>query len=220
MINKSKNFLNYLDEYQSLVYDFYGKEYAAYPCVYYRLNFNESIQDTKLFEAGAYEILGDLSGLKWDKIFMLPIMFVEPIQNVVDNFTEYGKSHDISTSFVIPSSYNFDPLYNDIVTFPASIRSNDEAEYPLFIVTGREKAIMSKRSVWKITVKVFQGDVTTLEKQIKDEYVFVDYYKKIYPVSIGQELIQLSQMFNDKYYVIRDNHVHPTSNMLYYMRTI
>lgn len=215
MITKSINLVDYMNEYHNLIYDYYGKEYPAYPCIYYRLDYKYSVKDTDLLDAGSYELVGNLSGLRWNKIYMLPIMFTDTIQNIASTFDEYGKRDELTTSFVIPASYDMQPLYNDMVIFPMNLRSGEEAQYPSFIVVGIEKAINSNNSSWKISVKNYHVTETDMDKQINGSYIFIDYFKNIYPENIGQDMLQLSAMYKNNWSIFKQNHVDITSNLMF-----
>ena len=215
MITKSTNLMDYMNEYHSLLYDFYGKEYAAYPCIYYRLDYKNSIVENNLFDAGSYEIVGKLSGWKWSQIYMLPIMFSDAIQNITQIFDEAGKREEMTTTFVLPAAYKLEPLYNDIVIFPMNLRDGDESKYPTFIVTGIEKAINSNKSSYKISVKNFYVTTTDLEPHINNKYIFIDYFKNIYSESDAHELLQLSGLYKNKWWLFKDNHIDITTDLIF-----
>jgi len=192
MIN-SLMIYDYITQYHHLIYNFYSKEYPAYACTYYRLDYTNSIKEDVEFRAGSYELIGDLSGWKWHKIYMMPILFAEPIENVANTYDERGKITELTTSFVVPDTIGMQPLINDLVLFPTSLRKEQFSKYPSFVVTGYEKATFSNETMWKIYVKSFWAHEDDIDKQVNDYYIFVDFFKQIYPLQTGQELVQRMQ---------------------------
>ena len=71
---------HYPADYLNLVYRYYAAHGIAYICTYYHLDIPNSTLDTEILDAGSYEIIGDLSGLVWEKITMLPIYNTDQIQ--------------------------------------------------------------------------------------------------------------------------------------------
>ncbi|MCK9597029.1 hypothetical protein M0R19_07630 [Candidatus Pacearchaeota archaeon] len=183
--------IDYMNEYHDLIYRFYGTEYVVYPCTYFRLDYTNSIKEEDKFESGAYEIVGEYSGYKWHKIYMFPAAFCEPITSITPTRDERGRVLELTTSFVIPGQLFMQPLYNDLVIFPTTLRQGDFEKYPSYIVSNVERAIFSNETLYKVTVQAFHASETMINNQVIDEYIFVDYFKKIYPIDVGMQLLSL-----------------------------
>jgi len=183
--------IDYMNEFHELIYRFYGTEYVVYPCTYYRLDYTNSIKEEDKFESGAYEIIGEYSGYKWHKIYMFPAAFCEPITNISPVRDERGRILELNTSFVIPGQLFMQPLYNDLVIFPTTLRPNEFEKYPSYIVSGIERAIFSNETLYKVTVQSFHASEDMIDAQVDDEYIFIDYFKKIYPLATGTQLLNL-----------------------------
>lgn len=170
---------DYIHEYQSLVYDYYSKHAIAFIVTYYNLNKNKTVWDDDTAFSGSYERIGDLTGIRFNKILNLPVFYIEEI-SVAFDAREIGYVKDGETSFVIPSSYNFIPYPGDFIKLEQSILRPNNDTYPVYIVTGIEKSVNTDKTFWKLRVKVRESLTTTqLDNQVEDLYTFVEYTKNI-----------------------------------------
>jgi len=135
-MQKFTRIYDYIQEYQRLVYDIYSKDTVAFLSTYYHVDQNETVWDNENLMGGAYEKIGSLSGIKWNKILLLPIYFIEDINTSFDG-TETGLIKENESSIVIPSSYGYIPLTNDIIKLEQSYL-NDSTTYPIYTVSGAE----------------------------------------------------------------------------------
>ncbi len=172
---------DYIEEYQYLVYEYYAKDAIAYLVTYYHLNKDETVwDDTDLF-GGYYEKIGDLTGVKWDKILLLPIFFIEEVNTQFDASVENGQIKMNETSIVIPSEYGFTPYPNDLVKFDQRYLQQTPNNFPLFSVTGVEIGPNTDRRFWKLKIETEQSrTMTEVDQQVIDIYTFFDYDKKIH----------------------------------------
>jgi hypothetical protein len=181
----------YIHEYQNLVYDYYSKDAVAFLVTYYNLNVPNTVwEDTDIF-GGAYEKTGNLSGIKRNKILLLPVYFIEDITTAFDG-QDTGYNKDNVTSFVFPSTYNFVPYPNDIIKLEQSyLRSNNDT-YPLYIVSGVETSVNTDKRFWKVRVEVFQSEtLSSVEAQVQNMYSFVDYDKTIHTIEDAEMITKL-----------------------------
>lgn len=181
----------YIHEYQNLVYDFYSKDAVAFLVTYYNLNVPNTVwEDTDIF-GGAYEKTGNLSGIKRNKILLLPVYFIEDITTAFDG-QDTGYHKDTVTSFVFPSTYNFVPYPNDIIKLEQSYLRPNNDTYPLYIVSGVEASVNTDRRFWKVRVEVFQSEtLTSVEAQVQNMYSFVDYDKTIHTIEDTEMITKL-----------------------------
>ena len=205
--------IDYMNEFHELLYRFYGLEYVVYPCTYYRIDYTNSIKEEKKFESGAYEIIGEFSGYKWHKIHFFPASFSEPITNITPARDERGRILEMTTSFVIPGQLFMQPLYNDLVIFPTNLRPNEFEKYPSFIVSGIERAIYSNETLYKVSVQAFHADEQMIDNQVIDEYIFIDYLKKIYPIDVGTEILSLMDLTKTEIREFYDTYFNRKSQM-------
>ena len=70
---------DYIHEYQKLVYDFYSKDVVAFLTTYYHINSEETVWEDENVFAGSYDRVGEFSGVKWDKLLLLPVYYIEDI---------------------------------------------------------------------------------------------------------------------------------------------
>ena len=182
---------DYIHEYQNLVYDYYSKHVVAFLTTYYNLNVCETIWEDEDIMGGAYEQVGDLSGIKRNKILVLPLFYSEEYTTAFDG-QEIGYVKENETSFVMPSTYNFKPYPNDIIKLEQNYLSPTKDTFPLFIVTGVEIHPNTERRFWKIRCKTFQSEgLASVEAQVENIYSFVEYDKKIHTLEDSQFMARL-----------------------------
>ena len=75
---------DYIHEYQNLIYDFYSKDVVAYLTTYYHIDSEETVWEDEHVFAGSYDRVGEYSGVRWNKILILPVYYIEDIPTVFD----------------------------------------------------------------------------------------------------------------------------------------
>lgn len=182
-MQKYQRLYDYIHEYQRLVYDFYSKDSVAFLTTYYHIDSDETIWEDENVFAGAYDRVGEYSGIRWNKVLLLPVFFIDEINTPLDG-QEIGYVKENQTTFVIPSSYGITPLPNDKLKLEQSYLRPTNNIYPLFNVGGVEKSVNADRLFWKIIVQLEQSVTETqLNDQVEATYTFFDYDKKIHTVS-------------------------------------
>lgn len=191
----------YIDEYLNLIYNYYSKDAVAYIVNYYNLSQQDSTWDNEDVFAGSYERLGDLSGIKFNKINSLPIFFIEEITTAFEA-TENGYTKDNVSSVVIPHSYGFIPYPGDFVKLEQSFMRPNNNIYPIFIVKGVEISSNTDKRFYKLKIEVEQSRTTDdLDNQVNNNYTFFEYTKNIYT---NDNFSILSTMLNN-YKTISNN---------------
>lgn len=213
---KSISTIKYLEDYQYLIYRLYSEEFPAYPCIYYRLDLTNSIYESTGMRAGSYEIIGDLSGYKWHKIHMLPVFLSESANEISNEFNERGTIIDLSSSFVLPYEFGLEPMYNDFVLFPNDlIRPGYESKYPLWIVTGNSTASISDITMTKVNIKTYSYTEEDIDKYVSDEFIFIDFFKKIYPIDIGRDILRYMIKSEELIENLYSKYIEPNNGLLY-----
>ena len=188
---KFERLYEYIHEYQSLVYDFYSKDVVAFLTTYYHIDREDTIWEDENMFGGAYEKLGDLSGVRWNKYLLIPVYYSEEINTVFDA-QDIGYVKENETTFVIPSTYGFTPFPNDKFKLEQSYLRPTNDVYPVFSVTGIEKSVNADRLFWKLKVEVEESITTTqLDLQVIDTFSFYDYDKQIHTIDNAQFLTRL-----------------------------
>jgi len=195
---------NYTSDYLDTVYNYYAKHGVAYPCIYYHYDIENSDVDLDVLESGAYETFGDLSGMVWEKIIMLPVYNIDQMQ---PTFTAdergFGKFDQIS-SFNMPSIYGITPTAKDFVIFSNDILNYDDQLTTAYQVTGFEKATNTDISFWKINIKTTSRIKINADQKTRETFVFLDYEKTIYNADDSVIMLSLLDMqtnidMNDSY---------------------
>lgn len=180
----------YIQEYRSLVYDYYSKDSVACLCTYYNIDPTSTIWDDDQIQSGSYERFGSLSGIKRNKILLLPVFFAEEVTTSFDG-QETGYHKDNETSIVIPSTYGITPYPGDIVRFEQDYMHPGDEKYPTFVVGGIEISSNSPQRWWKLKLKNLHCGTPGLENQVQLTYVFFEYTKKIYTVELAKFMVRL-----------------------------
>jgi|GEM_PF-1347810 len=175
----------YIYDYQRLVYDYYSKTATAFLVTYYHLDTDQTVWDSTKLTGGYYEKIGDLTGVRWLKILLVPVFFVE-LQTGDLSGEDIGMVTDKETSIVIPSSYNIFPYPNDIIKLDQSYLqpSRPKDIYPIYVVSGIEKSTGLPITFYKLKVVVEQSRTTTeIDRQVSNTYSFFEYTKHVYTVA-------------------------------------
>ncbi len=187
---------NYVKEYEKMQLDFFAKHALAFPITYWNIDPEKTVWDRDIMQGGAYERIGDLSGIKYNKFLLLPIYFPDEILTSF-NGTEVGVVKDQQTTITIPSAYGITPYEGDIIKLNQGYLQEDDT-YPFFIVTNREIAPNTDKRFWRLTIKIWQMDkIEYIEKQTEATYVFFEYDKKIYPLDEATRMAKLLSQNED-----------------------
>jgi len=174
---------SYIDEYLDLVYRYYAKHAIAFLSTYYNLNQDTTVWDNENLMGGPYEDIGTLTGMKFNKILLLPVFFVDEVNTIFDA-REEGYIKDGETNIVFPSAYGITPYPNDKVKFEQSYLRPTNDVYPIYEVTGVEKSTNTDKLFWKLRLEVDQSYTQTdLDLQVSNTYTFLDYDKKLHTTS-------------------------------------
>lgn len=190
-IQNYERLYHYVHEYQNLLYDYYSKHVVRYLVTYYNLNIDETIWEDEDIFGGAYEQTGNLTGIKRNKILLLPVYYPEEITSSFDG-EDVGYNKTTETTIVIPSSYGFKPYPHDIIKLEQEfLRSNNDI-YPIYTVTGVEIHPNTDKRYWRLKCQVFQSEtLNSVDEQVTNIYSFVEYDKKIHTLQNAQFLSRL-----------------------------
>jgi hypothetical protein len=188
---KFERIYDYIHEYQQLIYDFYSKDVVAFLTTFYHIDTDDTVWEDENMFGGSYDRVGNLSGVKWNKILLLPVYYIDEITTSFDA-QETGYIKENETTFVIPSTYGIVPLPNDKIKLEqAYLRPNNNI-YPIYNISGVEKSVNADRLFWKMKVEVEQSVTSTqLDQQLIDTFTFFEYDKKIHTISDAQFLSRL-----------------------------
>jgi len=187
-MQKYTRLYDYISEYQEMVYDTYSKHAISFLVTYYNINPTSTIWEDENLLGGAYEKIGALSGISWNKILLLPIYYIEEVGTVFDG-QEIGYVKEGETNIIIPSSYGITPYPNDKVKFEQAYLRPTNDVYPIFSVVGVEASANTDKRFWKLKLEVEQSRTTTeLDEQVNASYTFFEYDKKIHTVDNAETL--------------------------------
>jgi len=188
---KYQRIYDYIHEYQNLIYNFYSKDAVAFLTTYYHVSTQETVWEDENIFGGSYDRVGEYSGVKWNKILLLPVYYIEEINTAFDG-QDIGYIKENDTTLVIPSTYGFTPLPNDKVKMEQEFLRPTNDVYPIFNVGGIEKSVNADRLFWKIKVHVEQSvTLSQLDQQVLETYTFFEYDKKIHSLNDAEFLTRL-----------------------------
>jgi len=188
---------SYLNDYFWTLYQYYNESFSAYPVNYFSVDYENTIwEDTKL-RAGAYDKagVGDWSGMFWKKIFTLPVFGLQQVQPNVSSSERGLAYHDsLSTELAFPDSYKFKPQEGDIVDLTFGFSTESIKITPLYVVTSVYMAHTGVyNQMWQCKLKIAPFNLTELEKQISDYYMFMNTTHKILPIDKADLLLKLEE---------------------------
>jgi hypothetical protein len=190
-IQRYSRIYDYINEYLSLIYDYYSKHVVSFLVTYYNLDIEETVWEDEEVFGGAYEEVGNLTGIKRNKILLLPVYYMEEISTSFDG-QDVGYNKDNVGNFVIPSSYNFTPYQHDIIKMEQSILRPTNDIYPLYKVTGADISVNTDKRFWRLKVETFESEtLPSVEAQVVNTYSFVEYDKKIHTLADAQYIAKL-----------------------------
>ena len=195
----------YIHEYQNLVYDFYAEDVVRFLVTYYNMNIPSTIWEDEDLFGGPYEWTGDLSGIKRNKILVLPVYYMDQVTTAFDG-EETGYNKDNETTFVIPSTHGFVPYPQDIIKVEQRFMRPSNDVYPLY-VSGVEISANTDRRYWKLKVETFQSEtLASVDAQVENVYSYVEYDKKIHTLSDAEFMARL---------LVKDAELRPTLKNLH-----
>ena len=185
----------YIQDYYLTLYNIYTEEYPGYPITLYVVDWENSIYDRNLM-GGSYKKMGvgELSGIKWKKILLVPVYAVEQIQpeNTAD---EKGVTMIESerTSCVLPSTYGVVPGEWDIVHFSQNFMYPHKPQdiEPLFVVNNVNLATYGNLTHYQMRLKVAPFKRDELEKQVTTYHMFLEFTHKIHDIDTSAFLLKL-----------------------------
>lgn len=191
MLQLYKNIYQYIEEYWNLLYNIYGIHAVAYPVTFYNIDSTSTVWDDTNLMGGYYEKIGNLSGIRWNKILLLPIFQIEETQTQYDG-QDIGLVNEGDSGFVIPSSYGIHPYHNDLVVFNRDFLDVTNTTNSLYTITGVEKQSAQDKTFWKCKLSIESSKIESdLTSQISNTYTFFDYTKKIYTLDDASSLTKI-----------------------------
>jgi hypothetical protein len=188
---KFERIYDYIHEYQRLIYDFYSKDVVAFLTTFYHIDTDDTVWEDENMFAGSYDRVGNLSGVKWNKILLLPVYYIDEISTSFDG-QDVGYIKENETTFVIPSTYGIVPLPNDKIKLEQAYLRPTNNVYPIYNISGVEKSVNADRLFWKMKVEVEQSVTSAqLDQQLIDTFTFFEYDKKIHTIPDAQFLSRL-----------------------------
>ena len=212
---KFERIYDYIHEYQRLIYDFYSKDVVAFLTTFYHIDTDDTVWEDENMFGGSYDRVGNLSGVKWNKILLLPVYYIDEISTSFDG-QDIGYIKENESTFVIPNTYGIVPLPNDKIKLEQAYLRPTNNIYPIYNISGVEKSVNADRLFWKIKVEVEQSITSSqLDQQLIDTFTFFEYDKKIHTIPDAQFLSRLLSK-NEKLRGILSNDLYDKNSGYYF----
>jgi hypothetical protein len=144
---------------------------------------------------GAYEPIGPLSGIRWNKYLLLPVFFIGETSTVFDA-QDIGYVNEGSTEIVFPDQYGIIPYPGDVIKLDQRylVKDSVQDKFALYEIQGVKKQSPADRTFWQLSCYVNQSRTTTeIDTQLANTYVFFDYDKNIHTIP---DSVVLTRMLN------------------------
>lgn len=164
---------NYLEEYKNLVYKYYSQVNNIVYSTYYQLN-----QDTTQYDPhyiATYHKTGEFSGRKYKKVHLLPLILIQQVLPMLDGSEKGVTYSNAITAFSIDPSTGVVPHVGDIAIFKIS------EDYAIWEVVSIELSSTLEKPYYRCNIKQTRLR-PSFEDQIDQEFMYVDYAKKVYSI--------------------------------------
>ena len=190
---------NYIEDYFRTLYQIYAEHYvASYPVTYYSTDMDNSVVEKENLNAGSYEKggVGELSGMKWKKIRMLPVFGVNTVQMQQETGEKGGMTFrdGSSTQVVFPSLYGLIPIEGDVVDLSFGYRTPTVNTKMLFTVNNINPAHQGDFfQIYQLQLKMAGFSREELDKQVSSDWMFYEHEHQIVPLANGYRLLRLQE---------------------------
>jgi len=186
-------YINYVDEYERLLFNHYAIKGPKYFCTYYKFDIDNSIIDDRTnVQSGSYHILGEKSGRKWKKIQFVPMWQIEPHAPVTYQAKEEGVVRELETTFILPDYVGIRPTPMDFIHIFDNTANVKENNSPLYIVINKSESHVGKRKIYKVHCNNYGSKVNDLDvpQSISSEWIYVNHFRKIFSYDMGELILQ------------------------------
>jgi hypothetical protein len=191
-LNYSKDYYQYRNKFAQTL------QTASIPITYYSIDWEKSTYDEKM-KAMSFERygVGELSGMRWKKIKLLPIWGVEQMSPAYNASEEgYLLQDSLVTQIVLPGDFGIRPYPWDFVEFEQKYMFGKFMSGPIFVSTNIEIDTYGEDKYYKVRLKTAPNSfITDIQKQISEFQVFVELYNKVYDHTIGNTMFCLEEKY-------------------------
>jgi len=193
----------YIEDYFYTVHQLYADRYVpSYPVTYYSLDTENTVWDDDQIHGGSYEKLGvgELSGVVWKKIQMLPVFGVEPISFNPETGERGGITlrDSATTQIVFTSLYGLVPLEGDVVDLSFGYTKDNITMKMLYTVNNINLAHQNEYlQIYQLQLRMAPFNVDELEKQISSDWMFYEHEQTILPLENANLLLKLQENSTD-----------------------
>lgn len=206
---------NYQNDYFTSTYNYYVHSQRSFPVTMYIIDQENTVWDDNTYDSstgaagikmGSYEPggVGNLSGVKFKKLMMVPIHSLEQITPTLENTDKgYTAFDSMVTSFVLPALYGIIPSADCVVDLSYALENN--VDRTLFQMTNVSFGHFGQHmQFYRVDCRVAPFTTDDIEKQVKSIWTFYQPTKSLKPSSNALLLTKiltrtnnLSQNFKD-----------------------
>ncbi len=208
---------NHVNNYFKLLTQYYQNwSLTALNVTYYSLDLENSYMDDDKLLNGTYELVGELSSLRWRKILDFPVNNVESLTTTPTSDEKGVTYSEKITTCWLPSEGQIECHVHDFIVFS---ECQDSDNYylrnpPMFEVVNVERSPDFDNAFYKITLKITYIPQSSIDKQICTLLHYNDYEKRLYGID---DSICLSHMLYERQ-KNKCNYYHNDNTGLYFDR--
>lgn len=184
-----KHYYGYLEEYIQLTHDRYAKSSGAVFTTYFTLDPPNCVYDEN-YDA-SYEDVGPASGLRWNKISLLPVFFSEASSpSINSNETGVVRTESIRPFVVLPNNSDLTPKIGDLILF-----TNLNDEVLTYEVINVDYTMPNQRTHYKLALAPSHHRAASgeLDSQITGRFVYNDVLDKLLPEDLGLLMLGITE---------------------------
>lgn len=209
---------NYSQDFFYTAYKLYAETHPSYPVDYYKINKDMSIMDdeyheergTPKMDSASYEKhnVGELSGVKFDKILSFPVHGLDAVQPSSESGERGGLSaYDSMVSKIdIPQIYNFTPIEGDAVDINFGLKQDGKNNDFMWVISKIDYAHFGDYlNIFRCTIVPAHFLTYDIEKQLNNIYMFFEPEKNVLPVSNATFLYKIISKMETNSRIMSDN---------------
>jgi len=191
-----RHYYQYLEEYITMTHSTYSKSGNAVYCDYYSLDKDASVWDENY--VASYQDIGDLSGLRWNKVSLFPVFFGEGAPaSLTGNEKGTTREESIRPTVMVPRTADLEPKLQDYIVF-----TNLQGETLVYQVVNLDYSMPNNRAHFKLQLFPSHHEIADIEAKVSSRYVYNDVLDIINTQDIGIPLFNITNvMFAVDHYI-------------------
>lgn len=191
MFERMQHYTQYVQEYKNLK-QLYVTEVPVILCTYYAMNQDVSIYDDS-YES-PYEFVGNLSGIKYDKVTGFPVFYSEYVANTLEDGERGARISGAETQVTVALPIGLRPKINDLLVFEdgGAIAEGLQPNILYRVKNLDFSNVGDNQYSARLAIEPAPVKTDFLEQQILTKNIYIDTFTSIFPISNSTDLISTS----------------------------